>query len=73
MLITRKETQEAILEIQKLTEWSLHEVAQLSDLDPSTVTRLAHGQSRPSMETRHKIDKLLRRARRRDKAQGHGG
>ena len=65
MLITRKETQEAILEIQKLTEWSLHEVAQLSDLDPSTVTRLAHGQSRPSFETRHKINVLLKRMRRR--------
>ena len=65
MIETKKETQDAILEIQKITEWSLNQVARQADLNTSTVTRLVNGQSRPSMETRFKLDKLLKRMKRR--------
>ena len=65
MILTKLETQDAIQEIQKLDEWSLNQVARHAELNTSTVTRLVNGQSRPSMETRHKLDKLLRRMRRR--------
>ena len=65
MIVTKQETQAAIIEIQKLTEWSLNQVARHADLNTSTVTRLVNGQSRPSMETRFKLDKLLKRMRRR--------
>lgn len=65
MIETKQETQAAITEIQTLTGWSLSEVARKADLSIPAVTRLVNGQSRPSMETRHKLDKLLRRMRRR--------
>ena len=65
MIVTKIETQEAITEIQELTEWSLNQVARHADLNTSTVTRLINGQSAPSMETRFKLDRLLKRMRKR--------
>ena len=67
MIETKKETQAAIEEIQKLTDWSLSEIARKADLSIPAVTRLVNGQTRPAMETRHKLDKLLKRMRRRDR------
>ncbi len=65
MILTKQETQDAIAEIQEITGWSLNQVAQFADLTASTITRLAHGQTSPSMETRFKLDALLKRMKRR--------
>lgn len=65
MLITKKETERAIHEIIELTDWSFNEIARQAGLAVPTITRLAHGQSAPSFETRHKINALLMRMRRR--------
>lgn len=65
MIETRQETQAAINEIQTLTGWSLSEIARKADLSIPAVTRLVKGQTRPAMETRHKLNKLLMRMRRR--------
>ena len=65
MFLTPKETEAAIHEIQDLTGYSFNEIARETELSVPTITRLAHGQSRPTLETRHKINVLLKRMRRR--------
>jgi transcriptional regulator with XRE-family HTH domain len=67
MIETKKEAQAAVVEIQELTGWSLSGTARKADLSIPVITRLMNDESMPTMETRFKLDKLLKRMRKRDK------